>query len=364
MTDWGTRPSSPSRNFGRSIGGRTYELHYTGPKLHMVVLRDAGGAATGSSTRCSTRSRTRRCSRSRRVCSRRQVATVVMLFTGREQSRCVFGAGYVGLVTGACFADLGHDVIVRDVVPERIDALRHGEVPIYEPGLDDLLGGTASGSRTRSTSARRSTAPTSSTSPSARRRRTPATPTCRPSGRSSTSCRRSTSAHVMVMKSTVPVGTGEQRAPPARRARARRTSATSRTPSSSPRARRSATSHPDRVVVGAFDDGRRRRRRGAPRRLDAPVVRKRRRLGRDDQDGVERRADDADQLHQRDRERLRGDRRRRRGVAEGVGLDRRIGSSFLRAGIGFGGSCFPKDSLGAEAARRRTRATTSSSSTP
>src|SRR5919106_6847927 len=52
----------------------------------------------------------------------------------------IFGAGYVGLVTGACFAELGHDVVVRDVVPERIDALRRGEVPIYEPGLAELLG--------------------------------------------------------------------------------------------------------------------------------------------------------------------------------------------------------------------------------
>jgi len=51
----------------------------------------------------------------------------------------VFGAGYVGLVTGACFADLGHDVVVRDVVRERVDALRRGEVPIYEPGLEELL---------------------------------------------------------------------------------------------------------------------------------------------------------------------------------------------------------------------------------
>ena len=48
----------------------------------------------------------------------------------------IFGAGYVGLVTGACFADLGHDVVVRDVIPERIEALRDGKVPIYEPGLD------------------------------------------------------------------------------------------------------------------------------------------------------------------------------------------------------------------------------------
>lgn len=51
----------------------------------------------------------------------------------------MFGAGYVGLVTGACFADLGHEVVVRDVLPERIDLLRSGEVPIYEPGLELVL---------------------------------------------------------------------------------------------------------------------------------------------------------------------------------------------------------------------------------
>src|SRR3954469_12259402 len=51
----------------------------------------------------------------------------------------VIGAGWVGLVTAACFAELGHDVHVRDVVPEKVDALRRGEVPIFEPGLADML---------------------------------------------------------------------------------------------------------------------------------------------------------------------------------------------------------------------------------
>src|SRR5919108_3138617 len=51
----------------------------------------------------------------------------------------VFGAGYVGLVTGACFAELGHSVTVRDVVTEKIDALRAGRVPIFEPGLEELI---------------------------------------------------------------------------------------------------------------------------------------------------------------------------------------------------------------------------------
>ncbi len=51
----------------------------------------------------------------------------------------IFGAGWVGLVTGACFADLGHDVVVRDIVPGKIDALRRGEVPFHEADVPELL---------------------------------------------------------------------------------------------------------------------------------------------------------------------------------------------------------------------------------
>src|SRR6266516_411893 len=51
----------------------------------------------------------------------------------------MFGAGYVGLVPGACFAELGHDVVIRDVLPARIESLQAGEVPIYEPELDEVL---------------------------------------------------------------------------------------------------------------------------------------------------------------------------------------------------------------------------------
>ncbi|HEY8627807.1 MAG TPA: UDP-glucose 6-dehydrogenase, partial [Gaiellaceae bacterium] len=51
----------------------------------------------------------------------------------------IFGAGYVGLVTGACFAELGHTVAIRDVIASKIDGLRAGKVPIFEPGLDELL---------------------------------------------------------------------------------------------------------------------------------------------------------------------------------------------------------------------------------
>ena len=89
--------------------------------------------ATGSSTRCATSCRTRRCSRSPKAFSRSGSRLPPVAKIG------MFGAGYVGLVTGACFAELGHEVVIRDVIPERIERLRAGEVPIYEPGLDLVL---------------------------------------------------------------------------------------------------------------------------------------------------------------------------------------------------------------------------------
>ncbi|MGH2976502.1 MAG: nucleotide sugar dehydrogenase, partial [Solirubrobacterales bacterium] len=51
----------------------------------------------------------------------------------------VVGVGWVGLVTAACFAELGHPVIARDIVPEKVEALSRGEITIHEPGLDELL---------------------------------------------------------------------------------------------------------------------------------------------------------------------------------------------------------------------------------
>jgi hypothetical protein len=119
----------------------------------------------------------------------------------------VIGAGWVGLVTAACFADLGHEVVVRDVVPERIAELEAGRVPIYEPGLPSSW--PRNRERIRYTldmadvfDARRMAFVASDTP-----RRIPATPTspCLASGGRATRAGRADRA---IMKSTVPVGTG------------------------------------------------------------------------------------------------------------------------------------------------------------
>ena len=261
----------------------------------------------------------------------------------------VFGAGYVGLVTGACFAELGHSVVVRDVIPERIAALQRGEVPIYEPGLEELI--ARNGERLRFTGdvgeaidgadfvyIAVGTPPTYSGDadlsavwtvidelPAIDRR-----------------C-------VVVMKSTVPVGTGLKV-----RHRLDERGLRQVGYASNPEFTAEGTAvkdflHPDRIVVGAFSDEDGDAVAGLHAGIEAPVVRcdvasaemiklaanaaLMTRISFINEIANVCEATGADVVR----------------VAEGIGLDRRIGPSFLRAGIGFGGSCFPKDSLALEA---------------
>ena len=65
----------------------------------------------------------------------------------------MIGAGYVGLVTGACLAEFGHEVVCVDNNPDRVAALGRGEIPIYEPGLDVLVQANEAGGRLRFTGA-------------------------------------------------------------------------------------------------------------------------------------------------------------------------------------------------------------------
>jgi UDPglucose 6-dehydrogenase len=256
----------------------------------------------------------------------------------------VFGAGYVGLVTGACFAELGHEVAVRDVVPEKIDALRRGEIPIHEEGLAELL--ARNRERLRFEHAVREavagaeflyvavgTPPTYSGDADLSAVWTVVDEL--PPDTTAT----------IVMKSTVPVGTGEKI-----RAALDARGLVFAGYVSNPEFTAEGTAvrdfmHPDRVVIGAFDPADGDGVEALHAEIDAPVV-------RCDVNSAEMiklaanaflmtrisfineianvcEATGADVVN----------------VAEGIGLDRQLGPHFLRAGIGYGGSCFPKDSL-------------------
>jgi UDPglucose 6-dehydrogenase len=257
----------------------------------------------------------------------------------------VFGAGYVGLVTGACFAELGHDVVVRDVVEAKIDALHEGRVPIHEPGLDALLARNAERLRftTDVEEAVRGaevvyiavgTPPTYSGDADLSAVWTVVDELPQVDHRI-----------VVAMKSTVPVGTGR-----AVRHRLDDRGLDNVGYVSNPEFTAEGTAvrdflEPDRIVIGAFEeidgDVVARLHEG----IDAPFVR----CDVPSAEMVKLAANAA--LVTRISfineianvcEATGADVTT---VAEGIGLDRRIGSSFLRAGIGYGGSCFPKDSL-------------------
>jgi UDPglucose 6-dehydrogenase len=256
----------------------------------------------------------------------------------------MFGAGYVGLVTGACFADLGHEVVIRDVVPERIERLRAGEIPIYEPGLDKVLERNAD-RISFALDVREAvddadflyvavgTPPLESGDADLRAvwsvvDELPADLPGRP---------------ILVMKSTVPVGTGDNV-----RARLDARGLTNVGYVSNPEflAEGSAIDDfmsPDRIVVGAFEPEDAERVVGLHTGIETEIVR----TDVSSAELVKLAANaflstrisfineianvcdlvGADVVD----------------VAKGVGLDHRLGPHFLRAGLGFGGSCFPKD---------------------
>jgi UDPglucose 6-dehydrogenase len=257
----------------------------------------------------------------------------------------VFGAGYVGLVTGACFADLGHTVVVRDVLPERIAALRRGEVPIYEPGLEELIARNRERLSFTLDVAEAiedadflyvavGTPPTYSGDADLSAVWT-VVDELPPVERHA----------IVVLKSTVPVGTGERV-----RHRLDERGLGHVGYVSNPEFTAEGTAvrdfmQPDRIVIGAFAEADGDAVAALHEGIDAPVVRSdvasaemiklaanaalMTRISFINEIANVCEATGADVVK----------------VAEGVGLDRRIGSSFLRAGVGFGGSCFPKDSL-------------------
>jgi UDPglucose 6-dehydrogenase len=258
----------------------------------------------------------------------------------------IFGAGYVGLVTGACFAELGHTVKVRDVVPEKIEALRRAEVPIHEPGLEELL--ERNSDRLDFTlDVREAVAGADflficvGTPPTY-------------SGDADLSAVWTVidelqsvgpAKAVVVMKSTVPVGTGEKV-----RAALDARGLEGVGYASNPEFTAEGTAvrdfmRPDRIVVGSFEEADGDAVAGLHAGIDAQVVRMdvpsaemvklasnaflMTRISFINEIANVCEATGADVVK----------------VAQAVGLDRRLGPHFLRAGIGYGGSCFPKDSL-------------------
>jgi UDPglucose 6-dehydrogenase len=255
----------------------------------------------------------------------------------------VFGAGYVGLVTGAGFAALGHDVTICEIVRERVDDLRAGRLPIHEPGLEDVF--EQNRDRLRFT-----TVPEEAVEGAEAVFVCVGTPATY-SGDADLSAvwtvlddlEGIASRPVLVMKSTVPVGTGEKV----------RTALDLRGLNdvayvSNPEflAEGSAIKdfmNPDRIVIGSDDGAAGDVVEGLHAGLDAPVVR----MDVPSAEMVKLAANaflatrisfineiaNVCELVGADVEE----------VARGVGLDHRLGPHFLRAGIGFGGSCFPKD---------------------
>jgi UDPglucose 6-dehydrogenase len=250
----------------------------------------------------------------------------------------VFGAGWVGLVAAACFADLGHEVVVRDVVPERVEKLRAGQLPFHEPGLAEVI--DRNGERLRFTL----DAEELKSGPEIFFCCVDTPPT--PSGEADLSSVFSVVADLgdpgvatLVMKSTVPVGTGER----VRRELPDRVGYVSNPEFLAEGHAVENFLHPDRIVIGAFDESHGDRVAALYDGFDAPIVRATvpsaemiklasnaflaTRVSFINEianlcEAVGANVDD---------------------VARGMGLDKRVGTSYLRPGLGYGGSCFPKD---------------------
>ena len=265
----------------------------------------------------------------------------------------MIGSGYVGLVSGACFADFGHDVICVDKMPEKIEALNNGQIPIFEPGLDMLVANNAKAGRLSFTTNLKTAVVDADAVFIA-----VGTPSRRGDGHADLAyvyaaareiAAAVTGFTVIVTKSTVPVGTGDE---VERIMREENPSADIAVVSNPEFLREGAAiddfKRPDRIVVGLSDERARPVMTEVYRPLylnQSPLMFTTRRTSElikyaanaflamkitfinEISDLCEKVGADV------------------KDVSRGIGLDGRIGSKFLHAGPGYGGSCFPKDTL-------------------
>ncbi|MGO4704570.1 UDP-glucose/GDP-mannose dehydrogenase family protein [Microvirga sp. 2MCAF38] len=265
----------------------------------------------------------------------------------------MIGAGYVGLVSGACFADFGHEVCCVDTDPAKIEALKRGEIPIFEPGLDDLVTknvreGRLSFATDLAEHVHKAEAVFIAVG----------TPSRRGDGHADLSyvhqAARDIAAAlsgytVIVTKSTVPVGTGDE---VERIIRDVRPDADFAVVSNPEFLREGAAitdfKRPDRIVIGTEDDRARMVMTEIYRPLylnQSPLLVTSRRTAELTKYAanaflatkitfINEIADLCEKVGANVQD-----------VARGIGLDNRIGAKFLHAGPGYGGSCFPKDTL-------------------
>ncbi|QHG73119.1 UDP-glucose 6-dehydrogenase [Ensifer adhaerens] len=267
----------------------------------------------------------------------------------------MIGAGYVGLVSGVCFADFGHDVVCLDKDESKIDALMQGRIPIFEPGLDQLVASNvASGRLTFTTDLVAAVADSDVIFIAV------GTPSRRGDGHADLSYVHAAAREiaenlkgftVIVTKSTVPVGTGDE---VERIIRETNPDANFAVVSNPEFLREGAAiedfKRPDRIVIGLSGDDARARdvmtEVYRPLYLNqSPLVFTSRRTSE-----LIKYAGNAFLAMKITFINEMADLCERVGanvqdVARGIGLDGRIGSKFLHAGPGYGGSCFPKDTL-------------------
>ena len=265
----------------------------------------------------------------------------------------MIGSGYVGLVSGVCFADFGHDVTCVDKDESKIAALKRGEMPIFEPGLDHLVADNVRAGRLSfSTDVKESVAASDVVFIAV------GTPSRRGDGHADLSyvyaAAREIAEHikgftVIVTKSTVPVGTGDEVERIVREANPDADVAVV----SNPEFLREGAAiedfkRPDRIVIGLNDDRARSVMTEVYRPLylnQAPLLFTERRTSELIKYAanaflamkitfINEMADLCEKVGANVQE-----------VSRGIGLDGRIGSKFLHAGPGYGGSCFPKDTM-------------------
>ncbi|HEX7924137.1 MAG TPA: UDP-glucose/GDP-mannose dehydrogenase family protein [Bradyrhizobium sp.] len=261
------------------------------------------------------------------------------------------GTGYVGLVSGACFADFGHQVVCVDKDAGKIEALKRGKIPIYETDLDKLVETNAAAGRLTFTTELAGAVGDADAVFIA-----VGTPSRRGDGHADLSYVYAAAKEigaalqkftVVVTKSTVPVGTGDE---VERLIRETRPDADFAVASNPEFLREGAAiqdfRHPDRIVVGTEDERAKRVMGEVYRPLylnQAPILYTARRTAELIKYAanaflatkitfINEIADLSEKVGANVQE-----------VARGIGLDNRIGTKFLHAGAGYGGSCFPKD---------------------